>query len=75
MVKRTTIELDEELLARAKRALGLSTNRATVEAALRQVAEHAEAAGTYRADRQRQYLAALSSRVDLDVLSSEEMWR
>jgi Arc/MetJ family transcription regulator len=75
MTKRTTIELDEELLARAKRALGLRTTRATVEAALRHVAEQAEVAGDERAARQRAYLADLASHVDLDVLSSEEMWR
>lgn len=75
MPKRTTIELDEQLLARAKRALGLGTTRATVEAALRQAADHAEAAESHRAARQRQYLGALSSHADLDVLASEEMWR
>lgn len=33
MPKRTTIEIDEDLLARAKRALGQRTTRATVEGA------------------------------------------
>jgi Arc/MetJ family transcription regulator len=75
MPKRTTIELDEELLARAKRALGLRTTRATVEAALRQAAESAEATESHRSIRQRQYFAALSSHVDSDVLGSEQMWR
>jgi Arc/MetJ family transcription regulator len=75
MAKRTTIELDEELLARAKRALGLSTTRATVEEALRQAAEHAETTEAHRSRRQRGYLAALSSHVDVDVLASEQMWR
>jgi Arc/MetJ family transcription regulator len=75
MAKRTTIELDEELLARAKRALGLDTTRATVEEALRQVAEQAETNEAHRSHRQRAYLAALSSHVDVDVLRSEQMWR
>jgi Arc/MetJ family transcription regulator len=35
MLKRTTLEIDDELLARAKRALGSPTTRATVEEALR----------------------------------------
>jgi len=37
MIKRTTIEIDEELLVRAKRALGEKTARATVEEALRRL--------------------------------------
>ena len=42
MLKRTTIEIDDELLARAKRALGETTARATVEEALRRVADAIE---------------------------------
>lgn len=75
MPKRTTIEIDEELLARAKRALGCPTTRATVEEALRQVATQAEHARDERATKQRQYLDRLSQRIDVDVLASEEMWR
>jgi Arc/MetJ family transcription regulator len=74
-MKRTTLELDEELLARAKRALGQETARATVEEALRQAAEAAEDERSERAARQREYLATLSSKVDMTVLASEEMWR
>ncbi|ORW11888.1 type II toxin-antitoxin system VapB family antitoxin [Mycobacterium kyorinense] len=75
MPKRTTIEIDGDLLARAKRALGLPTTRATVEEALRQAAAQAESAHDERAAKQRQYLDSLSQRVDVDVLGSEEMWR
>jgi Arc/MetJ family transcription regulator len=75
MIKRTTIEIDEQLLARAKRALGRDTTRATIEEALRRAAEQAEHEHAQRADRQHEYLASLSRRVDLDVLASEEMWR
>ncbi len=75
MPRRTTIEIDEDLLARAKRALRLDTTRATVEEALRQAAERAESAADERAARQRRYLQALPSRVDVAVLASEEMWR
>jgi Arc/MetJ family transcription regulator len=74
-MKRTTIDLDEELLGRAKRALGRDTTRATVEEALRQAVEHAEGARTDLAARQREYLEILPSKVDMDVLASEEMWR
>lgn len=75
MPKRTTIEIDEQLLDRAKRALGATTARATVEAALRYAAERAEGERAERADRQRRYLERLGSRVDVAVLSSEKMWR
>jgi len=75
MTKRTTVELDEELLARAKRALGAGTTRATIEEALRRAADEAEGEQATRAVRQRQYLEHLRARIDVDVLGSEEMWR
>ena len=75
MIKRTTIEIDEELLDRAKRALGLPTTRATVEEALRRAAEQAEDAFEARAARQREYFETLSMHLDLEVLASDEMWR
>lgn len=75
MVKRTTIELDEELLARAKRALGRTTTRETVEEALRLAADAGEAQQAARAAGQRRYLERLGRRVDTDVLQSDEMWR
>jgi Arc/MetJ family transcription regulator len=74
-MKRTTIELDEDLLARAKRALGAPTTRATVEEALRRAAEQAEDESARRADRQRRYLERLPTFVDPEVLGSEQMWR
>jgi Arc/MetJ family transcription regulator len=75
MVKRTTIEIDEELLARAKRALGEKTTRATVEEALRQAASAAEQTRSERAARQLGYLERLRNYIDAEVLASEEMWR
>lgn len=75
MIKRTTIELDEERLERAKRALGCSTARATIEEALRRAAEQAESADDERAARQRAFLAELATHVDVDVLAAGEMWR
>ncbi len=74
-MKRTTIELDEELVARAKRALGLETTRATVEEALRRVADSAERQHAELIARQRADLAVLGTHVDLDVLAGDEMWR
>lgn len=75
MVKRTTIELDEELLARAKRAMGIRSTRGTVEEALRRVADQEEGAQQRRADDQNRYFERLPTMADLEVLASEEMWR
>lgn len=75
MPKRTTIEIDPELLERARQALGKTTARATVEAALRRAADTAEAEQARRAADQRRYLEQLAQHVDVGVLTSEEMWR
>jgi Arc/MetJ family transcription regulator len=75
MPKRTTIEIDEQLLARAKRALGRPTTRATIEEALRRAADSVEGEHLEQAARQRRYLASLSGRVDLEVLASDRMWQ
>lgn len=74
-MKRTTIELDEELVARAKRALGLQTTRETVEEALRRAAAASEQEAAERSRAQVAYLHSLRRHVDLEVLASEEMWR
>jgi Arc/MetJ family transcription regulator len=75
MRKRTTVEIDEQLLARAKRALGTPTTRATIEEAMRRAAEMAEDKQRERAERQRHFLASLDAWLDLEVLASERMWR
>jgi Arc/MetJ family transcription regulator len=75
MTRRTTIEIDETLLARAKKALGSKTTRAAVEESLRRAAEGAETTAKARAAGQRRYLEGLGARADLAVLGSEEMWR
>jgi Arc/MetJ family transcription regulator len=74
-MKRTTLEIDEDLLASAKHALGRETTRATVEEALRQAADRTEDKRSERVARQQEYLATLSSKVNRTVLASEEMWR
>ncbi len=73
MIRRTTIEIDEELLERAQEALGEKTTRGTVEEALRRVAESGD--HERRAANQRRYLKQLPERVDVSILASEEMWR
>lgn len=75
MPKRTTIEIDEQLLARAKQALGGTTARWTVEEALRRAAESAEDEATRRAAAQRRHFETLRDHLDLDVLASDKMWR
>lgn len=75
MIKRTTFEIDQELLGRAKRALGEPTTRATGEEALRRAADNVESEQARRAGKPRRYLEALASRVDPEVLASDEMWR
>jgi Arc/MetJ family transcription regulator len=75
MIKRTTIEIDQQLLDRAKRALDCPTTRATVEEALRRAAEQAEDEQKRRAAQLDYFLRTLPEHVDMDVLASDEMWR
>jgi Arc/MetJ family transcription regulator len=75
MPKRLTVEIDEELLARAKRTLGRPTTRATIEEALRRAVDDADSERRKRAERQLRYLASMAERLDLHVLESDEMWR
>ena len=75
MRRRTTIEIDEEVLARARDALGLATTRETVEEALRRAAEQTEGQLARLTAAQSAYLERFPSLVDLDVLRSDEMWR
>jgi Arc/MetJ family transcription regulator len=75
MKRRTTIELDEALLARARSALGGGTTRATVEEALRRLADSTEATQPEARARQHRYFEQLGVRADLQVLASDGMWR
>ena len=75
MVRRTTIELDQDLLARAKRVLGAATARAAVEEALRRVVAGSDSEELARAEAQRSFFAELPSWADMEVMAGEEMWR
>jgi Arc/MetJ family transcription regulator len=75
MPKRTTIEIDEALLERAKRALGGTTTRWTIEEALRCATQAADSELARRQEAQRRYLEAERKHLDLAVLASDEMWR
>ncbi len=75
MSTRMTLDIDEELLARAQSALGSPSIEATVEEALRRAAEQAGDEQKERAARLRKHLATLDEHLDLEVLASDEMWR
>ncbi|EUA09588.1 hypothetical protein I546_4115 [Mycobacterium kansasii 732] len=75
MRKRTTIEIDEDLLTRARHPKGCATTRVTVEEALRRAAAEAEHAQDEGAAQQRRYFTRLARYVDEEVLGSEGMWR
>ncbi|MHB8467530.1 MAG: type II toxin-antitoxin system VapB family antitoxin [Acidimicrobiales bacterium] len=75
MQHRTTIELDEVLLARAKRALGTGTTRATVEEALRRAAEDLESEHVDRAADQGEFLDHLVKWIDFGEHGVEDRWR
>jgi Arc/MetJ family transcription regulator len=75
MTKRTTVEIDPELLEQAMEVLGETTTRGTVEEALRRVANRTPVEGSRSAASQRRYLEQLSAHADLTILASEQMWR
>ena len=67
--RKTSVEIDEELLAGAKRILATATVKDTIEAALREVA---------RVEARRQEVEALSRMSGLDLADPEIMagaWR
>ena len=75
MIRRTTIDLDTDLVDQAKRALGLTTTRAAVEEALRRAAAAAGESQMELARLQRDYFKNLERWADLELLASGEMWR
>ena len=73
--KRTTVEIDPELVAEAQRLLGLDSMRATIEEALRRAVEADAADRAQRRLLALEHLRTLDKHLDLEVLASEEMWR
>lgn len=73
-VKRTTIELDEALVAQAVGATG-GTLRATVEQGLRLLVAQTRHDEQNRQDLLDRHLASAAKGVDFDVLLSGEAWR
>ncbi|GFG71227.1 MULTISPECIES: type II toxin-antitoxin system VapB family antitoxin [Mycolicibacter] len=73
-VKRTTIELDEELVRKAQSVTG-STLRSTVESALRRLIAEAQGEADERRRRITEHLASAGKQVDTDALLSDQAWR
>lgn len=73
-VKRTTIELDEDLVGAAQAVTG-ETLRATVERALRQLVAGADEFAAARRQRIVEHIAHAGDHVDVDVLLSDQAWR
>lgn len=75
MIRRTTVELDQELVRRAQHVLGTPTMRATITEALERAIAGGEDTASARVERQSAYLSSLSVRADVRLLDSEEMWK
>jgi Arc/MetJ family transcription regulator len=75
MIRRTTIELDADLVAEARAALGQPTVRATVEEALRRAVKSEQTADRARRAEQIEAMTRASRLIDEDVLLSGEAWR
>jgi len=73
-VKRTTIELDVELVQAAQQVTG-RTLRATVEEALRGLVATAERDRQAKRSRVAAHLDIAHSAVDVNILQSDEAWR
>ena len=73
-VKRTTIELDDDLV-RAAQAVSGETLRATVERALRQMVAGAAEQADARRQQVADHFARASAEIDVDVLLSDRAWR
>ncbi len=75
MIRRTTIELDEALVAEARIVLGQPTVRATVEEALRRAVQSAKSTDRNRRAEQIDAMKRAARLIDEDVLLSGEAWR
>ena len=75
MIRRTTIELDEDLIAEARVVLGQPTVRATVEEALRRAIQSEKATNRSRRAEQIDAMRRAARFVDTEVLLGGEAWR
>ena len=75
MIRRTTIELDEDLVSAARVALKQTTTRSTVEAALRLAITTTQKVDQEARRSQMAAMKRLSKLIDSEVLMSGEAWR
>ena len=75
MIRRTTIELDEDLVAEARAVLGQPTIRATVEEALRRAVQSGKSTDRARRADQIEAMKRAARLIDEQVLLSGESWR
>jgi Arc/MetJ family transcription regulator len=75
MIKQTTIELDEELVERARVVLQQPTVRATVEEALRRAIRSDASSTKLAVTAQIKALSKAATLTDVDVMTSGEAWR
>lgn len=75
MIRRTTIELDEDLVSAARAALKQTTIRATVEVALRLAVATTQKADQEQHLSQMEAMKRLSKLIDSNVLMSGKAWR
>ena len=73
-VKRTTIELDEDLVRTAQSVTG-QTLRSTVESALRRLVAEAQDEANERRRRITEHLARAGAQVDTAILLSDQAWQ
>ncbi len=73
MIKRTTIELDYDLLTRAQAVLHCPTARATIHEALRRAIDAPD--GADAASLRNQYFDLLAESGDLTLLETDAAWR
>lgn len=69
------MEIDDEILERAKKALGVEQTKEAVDAALRRVADDEQMRFEELRSKQKGYLAFVAEHSDLELLGSDEMWR
>ncbi len=75
MIRRTTIQLDEDLVAEARAVLGQPTVLATVEEALRRAVQSERSLDRSRRAEQIEAMKRAARLIDEEVLLSGEAWR
>lgn len=75
MMRRTTVEIDDEVLTRAKKALGVEQTKEAVDAALRRVADDEQERFQELRRKQLAIFRFIQEHSDLEVLRDRDtMW-